>query len=72
MAAFGNRKTYRNALVPLTDFFSPSPPLASRHPGTAYWLSGDGKIVSRVPSAFDAQLKICREEWRRRHPNDYR
>ena len=36
------------------------------------WLSGDGKIVSTTPSAFDAQLKICREEYRRRHPNDYR
>jgi hypothetical protein len=32
------------------------------------WLSGDGTIVSPVPSAFDAQLKICREEYRRRHP----
>jgi len=32
------------------------------------WLSGDGKIVSTTPSAFDAQLKICREEYRRRHP----
>ena len=31
------------------------------------WLSGDGKIVSTTPSAFDAQLKICREEFRRRH-----
>jgi hypothetical protein len=31
------------------------------------WLSGDGKIVSTTPSAFDAQLKICREEYRRRH-----
>ena len=31
-------------------------------------LSGDGKIVSTMPSAFDAQLKICREEYRRRHP----
>jgi len=30
-------------------------------------LSGDGKIVSTTPSAFDAQLKICREEFRRRH-----
>ena len=32
------------------------------------WLSGDGKIVSTAPSAFDAQLKICRDEYRRRHP----
>jgi hypothetical protein len=32
------------------------------------WLAGDGKIVSTMPSAFDAQLKICRAEWRRRHP----
>jgi len=32
------------------------------------WLSGDGKIVSTIPSAFDEQLKICREEYRRRHP----
>jgi hypothetical protein len=32
------------------------------------WLSGDGKIVSTTPSAFDAQLKICKEEYRRRHP----
>jgi NADPH:quinone reductase-like Zn-dependent oxidoreductase len=31
-------------------------------------LSGGGKIVSTIPSAFDEQLKICREEWRRRHP----
>jgi hypothetical protein len=31
------------------------------------WLSGDGKIVSTIPSAFDEQLKICREEYRRRH-----
>jgi len=31
-------------------------------------LSSDGKIVSTMPSAFDAQLKICREEYRRRHP----
>jgi hypothetical protein len=31
-------------------------------------LSGDGKIVSTMPSAFDAQLKICREEHRRRNP----
>ena len=23
------------------------------------WLSGDGKIVTTTPSAFDAQLKIC-------------
>jgi hypothetical protein len=32
------------------------------------WLSGDGKIVTTMPSAFDEQLKICSEEWRRRHP----
>jgi hypothetical protein len=32
------------------------------------WLSGDGKIVSTTPSALDEQLKICREEYRRRHP----
>ena len=32
------------------------------------WLSGDGKIVSTTPSAFAEQLKICREEYRRRHP----
>jgi hypothetical protein len=32
------------------------------------WLSGDGKIVTTTLSAFDAQLKICRAEWRRRHP----
>ena len=32
------------------------------------WLSGDGKIVSTTPSAFDEQLKICREEYRGRHP----
>jgi hypothetical protein len=31
-------------------------------------LSGDGKIVSTTTSAFDEQLKICRAEWRRRHP----
>jgi hypothetical protein len=35
---------------------------------TMRWLSGDGKIVSTTPSALDAQLKICREEYRRRHP----
>ena len=32
------------------------------------WLSGDGKIVTTTPSAFAEQLKICRAEWRRRHP----
>jgi hypothetical protein len=32
------------------------------------WLSGDGKIVSTMPSAFYTELKICREEYRRRHP----
>jgi hypothetical protein len=31
------------------------------------WLSGDGKIVSTTPGAFDEQLKICRKEHRRRH-----
>ena len=31
-------------------------------------LSGDGKIVSVTPCAFDEQLRICCEEWRRRHP----
>jgi hypothetical protein len=36
------------------------------------WLSGDGKIVTTMPSAFDEQLKICREEYRWRHANDYR
>ena len=30
-------------------------------------LSGDGKIVSATPCVFDEQLKICREEYRRRH-----
>jgi hypothetical protein len=29
-------------------------------------LSGD--VVTPMPSAFDQQLKICREEYRRRHP----
>jgi hypothetical protein len=33
---------------------------------TMRWLSGDGKIVTTMPSAFDEQLKVCREEWRRR------
>jgi len=32
------------------------------------WLPGDGKIVATTPSAFDAQLKICRAELRSRHP----
>jgi hypothetical protein len=32
------------------------------------WLSGDDKIVTTTPSAFAEQLKICRAEWRRRHP----
>jgi hypothetical protein len=32
------------------------------------WLSGDGKIVTTPPSAFQEQLKVCRGEWRRRHP----
>jgi len=31
-------------------------------------LSGDGKIVSTIPCVFYEQLKICREEYRRRHP----
>jgi len=31
-------------------------------------LSGEGKIVSTTPCAFDEQLKACRQEWRRRHP----
>jgi len=35
------------------------------------WLSGDGKIVSTMPSAFDDQLKICREEYRRRHSKQF-
>ena len=30
--------------------------------------SGDGKIVTTMPYAFYEQLKICREEYRRRHP----
>jgi len=30
------------------------------------WLSGDGRIVSTTVVAFDEQLKICREEYRRR------
>jgi hypothetical protein len=29
-------------------------------------LSGD--VVTPMPSTFDRQLKICREEYRRRHP----
>jgi hypothetical protein len=33
---------------------------------TMRWLSGDGKSVTTMPSAFDEQLKVCREEWRRR------
>jgi hypothetical protein len=32
------------------------------------WLSGDGRIVSTIACAFYEQLKICREEDRRRHP----
>jgi hypothetical protein len=32
------------------------------------WLSRDGKIVTTKPSTFAEQLKICREEYRRRHP----
>jgi hypothetical protein len=31
-------------------------------------LSGDGRVVSPTPSTFDQQLRVCREEWRRRHP----
>jgi hypothetical protein len=27
-----------------------------------------GDIVTTVPCAFDLQLKICREEYRQRHP----
>jgi len=27
-----------------------------------------GDVVTPTPSAFDRQLKICREEYRRRHP----
>jgi hypothetical protein len=34
------------------------------------WLSGDGKIVSTMPCAFYKQLKVCRQEWRRRIRND--
>ena len=33
------------------------------------WLSGDGKIVSMMPSAFDEQLKTRKEQYRRRHPS---
>ena len=36
------------------------------------WLSGDGKIVTTMPRAFDEQLKICREEYRKRHPKRVR
>jgi len=32
------------------------------------WLSGDSKIVSAMPCGFYEQLKICREEYRGRHP----
>jgi predicted transcriptional regulator len=35
---------------------------------TMCWLSGDGKIVSMTPCAFYEQLKVCREEYQRRHP----
>jgi len=28
-----------------------------------------GNVVSFIPSVFDQQLKICREEYRRRHLN---
>jgi hypothetical protein len=27
-----------------------------------------GDVVTPTPSTFDRQLKICREEYRRRHP----
>jgi len=27
-----------------------------------------GDVVTPIPSGFDKQLKICREEYRRRHP----
>jgi hypothetical protein len=27
-----------------------------------------GDVVTPMPSTFDRQLKICREEYRRRHP----
>jgi hypothetical protein len=27
-----------------------------------------GDVVNTIPCAFDRQLKICREEYRRRHP----
>ena len=27
-----------------------------------------GEVVTPIPSGFDKQLKICREEYRRRHP----
>jgi hypothetical protein len=27
-----------------------------------------GDVATPMPSAFDRQLKICREEYRRRHP----
>lgn len=27
-----------------------------------------GDVVTPTPSAFDRQLKICRDEYRRRHP----
>ena len=33
------------------------------------FLSGNGKIVTTMPCAFYEQLKICREEYRRRYPN---
>jgi len=33
------------------------------------WLSGDGKIVSMMPSAFDEQLKTRKEQYRRRQPS---
>ena len=32
------------------------------------FLSGNGKIVTTMPCAFYEQLKICRKEYRRRHP----
>jgi hypothetical protein len=29
-----------------------------------------GDVVTENPSTFDRQLKICREEYRRRHPKN--
>ena len=36
------------------------------------FLSGNGKIVTTMPCAFYEQLKICREEYRRRHPKRFK